>query len=162
MKITESALVIVWLFLLAVTAMISNTLSQSATEAMGASVGQYYANASSVWTGAVIIYFIGGYVATLAFGSELIFLLQNSSQVPLVLSEVMRTGVWIFAVPMAALMTGFWTTIIFALSYSKDAQVGARLVIIWIAAALFMNPVPIAVFYLKRTLSQRKDDRYRA
>ena len=157
MKIAQPALVLGWLFLLAATATISSTLAQGALEAIGGSVHQHYANASSVLSTAVIVYFIGGYVATLAFASELIHLLLNSSQVPLVLSEVIRTGVWIFAVPMASLVTGFLTTIIFAFSYSKDARVGAKLIVIWIAAALFMNPLPITAFYLKRTLSQRKD-----
>jgi hypothetical protein len=80
-------------------------------------------------------------------------LVLNSSQVPLVLSEVSRTGVWVFAVPMAALVTGFMTTIIFAFSYSKETQVSAKLIVLWIAAALFMNPVPLTAFYLKRLRS---------
>jgi hypothetical protein len=153
MKIARTALVIGWLLLLAATATISTTLAQSIAEATGSSVGQHYANASSVLSIAVILYFIGGYVATLAFGSELLYLVLNSSQVPLVLSEVSRTGVWVFAVPMAALVTGFMTTIIFAFSYSKETQVSAKLIVLWIAAALFMNPVPLTAFYLKRLRS---------
>jgi hypothetical protein len=158
MKITQSALVIVWLSLIAATVTISTTLAQSAVEAIGASVHQHYANASSVWPLAVIVYFISGYAGTLVFGGELIHLLLNSSEVPLVLSEVSRSGVWVFAVPMVALMTGFLTTMTFALNYSKDGKVGPMHIFIWIAAALFMNPLPIAAFYLKRTLSQRNNN----
>jgi hypothetical protein len=45
------------------------------------------------------------------------------------------------------------TTIIFAFSYSKETQVSAKLIVLWIAAALFMNPVPLTAFYLKRLRS---------
>ena len=159
MKIIQPTLVIIWLFLLAVTATISTTVAQSAVEAIGGSVGQHYANASSVLFAAGIVYFIGGYAATLAFASELIHLLLNSSEIPLVLNEVSRTGVWIFAAPMAALLTGFLTTITFVLRGSKDAPVSVKLVFIWIVASLFMNPLPIAAFCLKQTLSHRRTGR---